>query len=89
MIYKDNDEVMVENSQGITVKGVVISKSDFPSVDELYWVRYQDNGHEEVSLFTEASLNQWNTRGVCTCGTNKLKISDRHSHWCDSNYFIT
>lgn len=82
-MFVPDQTIWVKNKDGYFTAGTVLSELDFGDSPS-YWVKFMYSGIEETSVFELEELLGWNggPAAECQCGSDKLKISDRHSHWC-------
>lgn len=84
MTYQKYTKVMVKDSKGNMVNGMVLQPADFDDT-EMWWVEFQDRGYREVTIFSKVDLDKWNDAGpiaACVCGASKIGHPG-HSTWCD------
>jgi hypothetical protein len=78
-MLKVGDFVKVKNGRGQLVGAEVIQ---FAS-ENMWWVKYQEDGFVEVTIFQEDDLFKWIDR-KCTCGSASVRHPG-HSYYCDLN----
>ena len=85
MKYTNDQKVKIKDSNDNFVMGMILQPAEFGNLEDTYWVKYEDVGHQEVSIFTESTLDRWNDSGTvskCVCGATAVG-SVFHSSWCD------
>jgi hypothetical protein len=78
-----NDKVKVKVF-GRFETGTLLDYCD-ASFEPSWWVEIIKDNYRDVIIFSEEELYNWNSvNKVCTCGSAKAGVSNRHSYYCDA-----
>lgn len=87
MKYQINQVVKIQNKFGSVVSGVILELCDFPDSPH-WWVKIEEPGHTEVSVFSKESLDEWNKEvKECVCGAYSAHYPNPapgHAVYCET-----
>lgn len=88
MDYKENQVINARNRYGKIVTGVVLEKCEYP---DHWWVRMEQDGRPEVTIFSVSDLDMWNMEEKsCVCGATSTYYPappSGHAYYCELRAF--